>query len=52
MKWKEIDIGEPKPKPRRRHSALFISGSLVMFGGFDGSFYNDLNIMDLTTAKK
>ena len=52
MKWKEIEICEPKPKPRRRHSALFISGALVMFGGFDGNFYNDLNVLDFQTAKK
>jgi len=52
MKWREINIGESKPKPRRRHSALFISGSLVMFGGFDGNFYNDLNILDFQAPKK
>ena len=47
MKWREYEIADPKPKPRRRHSAVFISGTLVMFGGFDGSFFNDLNILDL-----
>lgn len=47
MKWREVIIADPKPKARRRHSAVFISGSLVMFGGFDGNFYNDLNIMDM-----
>ncbi len=46
MKWKELDIVGPLPKARRRHSALFISGSLVMFGGFDGNFYDDLNVLD------
>lgn len=47
MKWKEIEIADPKPKPRRRHSALFVCGQLAMFGGFDGNFFNDLNILDL-----
>jgi N-acetylneuraminic acid mutarotase len=47
MKWREIEIADPKPKPRRRHSAIFVSGSLIMFGGFDGGFYDDLNILDL-----
>jgi hypothetical protein len=51
MKWREIEISEPKPKPRRRHSAIFLSGSLAMFGGFDGGFYNDLNILDLESTK-
>jgi N-acetylneuraminic acid mutarotase len=46
-KWREIEIADPKPKPRRRHSAVFISGSLIMFGGFDGTFYNDINILNL-----
>jgi N-acetylneuraminic acid mutarotase len=42
MTWKELEINGPLPKPRRRHSAVFVSGSLLMFGGFDGNFYNDL----------
>jgi hypothetical protein len=52
MKWKEIDLTESKPKARRRHSAIFVSGSLIMFGGFDGTFYNDLHILDFHTPKK
>ncbi len=46
MKWKEIEFCDMKPKPRRRHSAVFVSGALIMFGGFDGSFYNDLHVID------
>ena len=46
-KWTEIEIADPKPKPRRRHSALFISGSLIMFGGFDGTFFNDVSILNM-----
>jgi hypothetical protein len=53
MKWKEIDVTASQlPKPRRRHSAIFISGTLVMFGGFDGNFYNDLHILDFQNWKK
>jgi N-acetylneuraminic acid mutarotase len=51
-KWKPVDIISPVPKARRRHSCLLVSGALVMFGGFDGSFYNDLNILDLTRPHK
>jgi len=51
MKWKTIDM-TGAPKPRRRHSAVFVSGALVMFGGFDGSFYNDLNICDFSKPSK
>lgn len=52
MKWKEIEFNDPKPKPRRRHSAIILSGSLIMFGGFDGSFFNDINILDLEQGEK
>jgi N-acetylneuraminic acid mutarotase len=45
-KWREVETADPKPKPRRRHSAIFVSGSLILFGGFDGNFYNDLHVLD------
>jgi hypothetical protein len=43
--WNEIKLKGPLPKPRRRHSSVFIGSSLMMFGGFDGNFYNDLYIL-------
>lgn len=52
LKWKEIEIKGQLPKPRRRHSGLFVSGSFIMFGGFDGSFYNDLQFLDFLSPKK
>ena len=30
------------PKSRRRHSAVFIGRSMVLFGGFDGRYLNDM----------
>ena len=51
-KWREIAIADPKPKPRRRHSVQFVCGSLVMFGGFDGNFFDDLHILDMQTKDK
>ncbi len=50
--WQEIEVQGYKPQPRRRHSAVFISSALVVFGGFDGQFYNDLHIVDFLHAKK
>jgi hypothetical protein len=47
MEWKQIIIGHEPPKSRRRLSCIIVSKHLVMFGGFDGEFYNDLNIMIL-----
>jgi N-acetylneuraminic acid mutarotase len=46
QKWKEIKAHGQMPKPRRRHSSVFVGNSIVMFGGFDGSFFNDMQIMD------
>ena len=41
--WSKLE-SQQAPKPRRRHSSVFISTTLVMFGGFDGEFYNDLHV--------
>lgn len=30
------------PSPRRRHSSAFMGSSLLVFGGFNGEYYNDL----------
>ena len=40
------------PPARRRHSAVFIASSLLMFGGFDGDFYNDLNALHMNKHLK
>jgi len=47
MEWQQLEIGHPLPKPRRRHSCILVSNCLVMFGGFDGEFYSDLNVLNL-----
>ena len=52
LKWSEITFSGRIPVPRRRHSAVFISSSLVMFGGFDGNFYNDLHALHLNDLRK
>jgi len=52
LKWSEITFSGRIPIPRRRHSAVFISSSLVMFGGFDGNFYNDLYALHLNDQRK
>jgi N-acetylneuraminic acid mutarotase len=46
--WHQIEVGHQIPSPRRRHSCIFVSNCLVMFGGFDGEFFNDINIMDMS----
>lgn len=52
MKWRQIEVAGQQPKPRRRHSAIFVSGSMVMFGGFDGNFFNDMHILDFQKPLK
>mmetsp|Transcript_27060 Transcript_27060/g.36164 ORF Transcript_27060/g.36164 Transcript_27060/m.36164 type:complete len:155 (+) Transcript_27060:539-1003(+) len=44
-KWTKLEIGYPLPKPRRRHSAIFVASTIVMFGGFDGDFFNDMHLL-------
>ena len=42
---------DKKPSPRRRHGGGFIGSSLVMFGGFDGNYFNDLFYINLFNTK-
>jgi len=50
--WTEIALRQRIPKPRRRASAVFIASSLMLFGGFDGEFYNDLYALHLNELAK
>ena len=50
--WSRLALKERLPKPRRRASAVFIASSLIMFGGFDGEFYNDLHALHLNEKAK
>lgn len=51
QKFERINVVK-SPPARRRHSAVFIASSLLMFGGFDGDFYNDLNVLHLNKHLK
>jgi hypothetical protein len=35
------------PKARRRHSAVFVGRSMVLFGGFDGKYFSDMHYMNV-----
>jgi hypothetical protein len=39
------------PAARRRHGGGFIGSSLVLFGGFDGNYYDDLFYINLHKSK-
>lgn len=39
---------ESTPKPRRRSSLNFIGNCLLMFGGFNSDYYNDLHYINVT----
>ena len=40
------------PKARRRHSACFVGSSMIVFGGFNGEYFNDLNYINVFEAKR
>ena len=52
--WKKVCFGSQDyvPKARRRHSCVLIESCMITFGGFDGEFFNDLNILDLKGKQK
>ena len=35
------------PKPRRRHCASFVGSCMVVFGGFNGEYFNDLHYINV-----
>lgn len=40
------------PKARRRHTACFVGSSMVVFGGFNGEYFNDLYYINVFETKK
>lgn len=44
--WEYVDATNA-PTSRRRHSIGFVGRALFMFGGFDGSFYNDFHMLNI-----
>ena len=38
------------PTPRRRHCATFVGSSLVVFGGFNGEYFNDLHYINIQSS--
>lgn len=40
------------PKARRRHSACFLGSSMLIFGGFNGEYFNDLHYINIHTSKR
>lgn len=47
---KSMKVVGDLPKPRRRHSSVFVGSCMVVFGGFNGEYFNDLyyiNFFDL-----
>ena len=40
------------PKARRRHSACFLGSSMLIFGGFNGEYFNDLHYINISSNKR
>jgi hypothetical protein len=36
-----------QPKPRRRHCASFVGSCMIIFGGFNGEYFNDLHYINV-----
>lgn len=48
---KALKIAAELPKARRRHSACFIGSCMIIFGGFNGEYYNDLYYINVFQLK-
>ena len=51
-KWKTIKTYGSIPEPRRRATGCFAGSSLVVFGGYNGVFLNDLSLIDVSRVDK
>jgi len=48
MKMKTLKTPvETMPKPRRRACINFVGNCLLMFGGFNAEYFNDLHTIDV-----
>lgn len=52
MTWREVLAlqGRP-PTPRHSHAAVVHSHSMFIFGGYDGSYKNDISEFDFTLSR-
>ena len=47
-----LKISNEIPKARRRHSVCFLGSNMLIFGGFNGEYFNDLHYINVFTQKK
>jgi N-acetylneuraminic acid mutarotase len=47
-----LKVNSEIPKARRRHSACFLGSSMLIFGGFNGEYFNDLHYININYIKK
>ena len=48
---KTLKTGFEAPKPRRRHCACFVGSCMLIFGGFNGEYFNDLYFLNVFELK-
>ena len=48
---KHLRVHGSIPKARRRHTSTFVGGCMVVFGGFNGEYFNDLNYINVFDCK-
>ncbi len=49
---KSLKITQEIPKARRRHSAVFLGSCMIIFGGFNGDYFNDMHYINLLELKR
>lgn len=48
---KTLRVSGNIPRARRRHACVFIGGCMVVFGGFNGEYFNDLTYINVFDTK-
>lgn len=43
---KSLKVNGELPKARRRHSAVFVGSCMLVFGGFNGEYFNDMHYIN------
>ncbi len=49
---KTLKVSGEIPKARRRHSAIFVGSCMIVFGGFNGEYFNDLSYINVFDSKQ
>ncbi|KAL4486377.1 hypothetical protein ABPG72_007163 [Tetrahymena utriculariae] len=46
-----VKIDQTSPNPRRRGAAVVVGSTIIVFGGFDGVYYNDIHYLNISQTE-